>query len=106
MHQQDGDYNRDGTVDARDYDVWRGGFGSKTNPEADGNQDGVIDVADYVVWRARFSGVMFAAARPQDSSGTAPSDFAVPEASNSTAILVVIFAAAYRRRRFAKHKRS
>lgn len=52
-----GDYNRDGTVDARDFDVWRGNFGKSAVSRAsglvdgDGNGDGLIDAADFTVWR-------------------------------------------------------
>jgi hypothetical protein len=45
-----GDFNRDGHVDATDYDAWRAAFGS-TQPAADANHNGVVDAADYVVWR-------------------------------------------------------
>ena len=37
-----GDYNRDGTVDAADYVVWRSGLGT------------TYTQADYDVWRANF----------------------------------------------------
>ncbi len=46
-----GDYNGDGHVDASDYAVWRGAFGTN-NLSADGNRDGIVDSADYVIWRA------------------------------------------------------
>jgi hypothetical protein len=46
-----GDYNKDGTVDAADYTVWRTNFGLTSNLDADGNNNGVIDAADYVVWK-------------------------------------------------------
>jgi hypothetical protein len=48
-----GDYNGDQVVDAQDYNVWRGGFGSTVTPGtgADGSGNGVVDAADYVVWR-------------------------------------------------------
>ena len=45
-----GDYNGDGNVDAGDYAVWRGAFGT-TDAYADGNRDGQVDAADYVLWR-------------------------------------------------------
>ncbi|MCC7474500.1 MAG: S8 family serine peptidase [Pirellulales bacterium] len=51
-----GDYNRNGTVDQADYNVWRSTVGQAVAPYAgaDGNGDGVINQADYDVWRAHF----------------------------------------------------
>ena len=46
-----GDYDRDGDVDAADYNVWQADFGSTMNLAADGNKNSDIDAADYVVWR-------------------------------------------------------
>jgi len=46
-----GDYNGDGAVDALDYAVWRGEFGTTGDLASDGNLDGIIDAADYVIWR-------------------------------------------------------
>jgi hypothetical protein len=46
-----GDYNRNGTVDIADRQVWRAGFGSTSNLAADGNHDGRVDSVDYVIWR-------------------------------------------------------
>ena len=51
-----GDYNRNGTVDAADYIVWRNTLGtSRPNYSgADGNGNGVVDQDDHTVWRAHF----------------------------------------------------
>jgi hypothetical protein len=50
-----GDYNRDGTVDAGDYVVWRGQLGEKgRNMVADGNRNGEIDQGDFDVWKSNF----------------------------------------------------
>jgi hypothetical protein len=46
-----GDYNRDGAVDALDFDRWRANLGSETVAGPDGNQNGIVDAADYVLWR-------------------------------------------------------
>ena len=59
-----GDYNRDGTVDAADYVVWRNGLGT------------TYTQADYDVWRANFGQTI-------GSGGALPSadplSIAVPE---------------------------
>ena len=49
-----GDYNRDGAVDAADYTVWRDTLGSTTKLAADGNNDGSIDAGDFDIWKANF----------------------------------------------------
>lgn len=46
-----GDADRDGDVDAVDYELWRATFGSTTVLPADHNGNGVVDAADYAVWR-------------------------------------------------------
>ncbi|MEN1681165.1 MAG: dockerin type I domain-containing protein [Planctomycetota bacterium] len=48
----DGDYNRDGVVDASDYLVLKESFG-QTRPglPADGNNNGMIDAGDFTIWR-------------------------------------------------------
>lgn len=48
-----GDYNRDDTVDAQDYQFWKQHFGESTGPglQADGNLNGRVDLADYTIWR-------------------------------------------------------
>jgi hypothetical protein len=51
-----GDYNRNGVVDADDYAVWRKSVGQSvaTGTGADGNFDGLINQADYAVWKTHF----------------------------------------------------
>jgi hypothetical protein len=50
-----GDYNKNGTVDAADYSLWRKTYGSVgSNLAADGFPDGFIDEYDYDVWREAF----------------------------------------------------
>jgi autotransporter-associated beta strand protein len=48
-----GDYDRNGVVDATDFNAWRAAYGNTVSPgsSADGNNDGQINGADYVVWR-------------------------------------------------------
>lgn len=52
-----GDYNRDGAVDAADYAVWRDSLGQEVAGPgygADGDGDSVIGPGDLAVWRANF----------------------------------------------------
>jgi hypothetical protein len=48
-----GDFNRDGTVDAADYTVWRDRVGT-TFAAADANFDGQVTIADYNLWKSHF----------------------------------------------------
>ena len=69
-HASLGDYDGNGIVDANDYTVWKGAFGT-ANAAVDGNGDGVIDAADYILWRAHLGqmvGSGSAAAVPEPSS--------------------------------------
>ncbi len=66
-----GDYNRDLSVDAADYIVWRKSLGVlPVSSEADGNGDGVVDQGDYDVWRANFGNT---------TSGVASADVTLSE---------------------------
>src|SRR3954471_16274788 len=49
-----GDYNKNATVDAADYPLWRKTLGSTSNLAADGDANGTIEQADYAFWRSRF----------------------------------------------------
>jgi hypothetical protein len=72
-----GDYDRNGTVDATDYVLWRKTLGQSTGAfsGADGNGDGLIDQADYDFWRERFGkfyserGSAAGSAVPESSTG-------------------------------------
>lgn len=78
-----GDYNRDGSVDAADYTVWRDLLGTPTvSPfaSADGDGDGLIDQDDYQIWKNGFGAPALALL-----SGSAA---AVPE-SGSAALLLL-----------------
>jgi hypothetical protein len=66
-----GDADKDGDVDAADYDLWRAKFGSTTELSADHNQNGVVDAADYTIWRHNLGssiGAGNALAAPEPSS--------------------------------------
>jgi hypothetical protein len=56
-----GDFNGDGTVDARDFLVWQRAVGTAGSSPADGNHDGVVDKADLAVWRQQFGSAVAAA---------------------------------------------
>jgi hypothetical protein len=67
-----GDYNRDGTVDAADYTVWRDSLGQTGDLAADGNEDNSVDDDDYLLWRENFG-------RTEPGSGAGTSLTNVPE---------------------------
>jgi hypothetical protein len=54
-----GDFNKDGTVDAADYVLWRKTLnqtGTESNhPNADANHDFLVDADDYSAWAAHFN---------------------------------------------------
>ncbi len=50
-----GDYNNDGSVDARDYVVWRNNLGATSLPNEDATASpGIVDGADYLVWKNNY----------------------------------------------------
>ena len=56
-----GDFDHSGSVDMRDYLVWRHTLGQTVSSAfagADGNGDGVIDAGDYDIWRQNFGKVL------------------------------------------------
>jgi hypothetical protein len=56
-----GDYNRNDTVDATDYILWRKTLGTMGVPAysgADGDGDGMIDQDDFDVWKANFGNML------------------------------------------------
>jgi T5SS/PEP-CTERM-associated repeat protein len=59
----DGDYNRDGVVDAADYVIWRKLI-DQTGPglAADGDDDSTVDDGDYQIWRNNFGATIGAPA--------------------------------------------
>jgi len=51
----EGDFNRDGVVNAADYVAWRDALGSQGSAlAADGDRDGSVGIADYAVWKSNF----------------------------------------------------
>jgi hypothetical protein len=81
---QSGDYNRDGTVDAADYVLWKKIVGIPVPPgaAADGNGDGVIDVDDFNVFAWSFDNM--AATAP-----IAGSLIGVPEPASRLSLFLV-----------------
>jgi hypothetical protein len=85
-----GDYNRDGTITAADYEEWQHTFGqSGAQLRADGNGNGMVDAADYVMWRQHFSG----------AGGGALAAEGVPEPAGVVLVLFTVGAAGVRWRR-------
>ncbi|MEX2306101.1 MAG: hypothetical protein WD738_00815 [Pirellulales bacterium] len=54
----EGDYNKDGKVDAADYVIWRKTLGSTTDLAADGDGSLKIDVVDYMYWKRNFGNML------------------------------------------------
>lgn len=50
----DGDFDKDGAVDGRDFLLWQRQFGEENFPAADGSGDGVVDATDHLLWRDNF----------------------------------------------------
>jgi hypothetical protein len=69
-----GDFNRDGSVDAADYVVWRDMQGQTGDVAADANEDNIVDAKDYALWQSQFG-------RTGGPSGSGSGEFAVPEPS-------------------------
>ena len=79
-----GDYNRDGNVDAADYVVWRKTLGaSGAGMAADGNGNNQIDAGDLSVWRAHVGLAVTAA-----GAGSATLSATVPEPTGLVLLLI------------------
>jgi DNA-binding beta-propeller fold protein YncE len=76
-----GDYNRNGTVDAADYVVWRNTRGqSRSLPNESGLNIHSVDIEDYWFWQANFGRTI--------PTSDALSDRAVPEPSLTASIMI------------------
>ena len=82
-----GDYNRNGTVDAADYVLWRNTLGNVVAAfsGADGNGSGTIDPGDYSLWRGNFG----QSAGPGAGAGA---NAAVPEPTSLALLLLGMLA--------------
>jgi hypothetical protein len=89
-----GDYNRNGTVDAADYVVWRKMFGAMdTGLAADGNGDHRVDDADYAIWKSHFG------QPPGSAAGAAIPAASIPEPESVAVLVVASLCVAVRRER-------
>jgi hypothetical protein len=80
-----GDYNRDGTVNAADYAVWRDHLGQAftlTNENPAASTPAVVDAEDYNFWKSNFGQTL------GSGSGTTAT---VPE---PTTLMLLLYAAA------------
>ncbi len=92
----EGDYNRDGAVNAADYVVWRDQLGrEEANLIADGDRNGRVDAADYDVWRNHF-GQTRNGGGASTGIDTAPTG-AVPEPVSCVMLFIGILAMCSRR---------
>jgi hypothetical protein len=89
-----GDFNRDGTVDAGDYIVWRKSFGQTGNTAADANEDNIVDLDDFNLWRGHFGLAPFGA-------GADSPHVSAPEASSTLMLLLGAACGIFGRRRVA-----
>ena len=67
-----GDYDRNGIVEQRDYDVWVASFGSTIAVNADGNSNGIVDAADFTIWRDNLGGTQPTPSYPADEVFSLP----------------------------------
>jgi hypothetical protein len=79
-----GDYNRDGTVSAADYVVWRKAEGTTTQLPNDDGIGGSVGLAQYDLWRASFGNPGGAAA------SSPPNELSVPEPTALTMALLIV----------------
>jgi glycosidase len=80
---QTGDFDQDGDVDSRDYEILRESFGTA---RADANGDGTTDAGDYVAWRKFFDGELGSGSESIETQSQAP------EASSIALIAIAIVA--------------
>lgn len=65
-----GDYNRDGSVNDADYNIWKMQFGSAITPfsGADGSGNGLVDAADFTIWKDNYGATASTSAIIQSKS--------------------------------------
>ena len=84
-----GDFNRNGTVDAADYTIWRDSLGQVGNTAADANEDNIVDLDDYNLWKNNFGVTL---------SGSGSSATPVPEPAGIIVVVVTCLLATTMRR--------
>ncbi len=87
-----GDYDRNGTVDAEDYNIWKRDFGAANSP-ADANADGIVDASDFLIWRKNLGATL-----PGLTAGSGSSQSAVPEPASTVLALAAALALSFSRR--------
>jgi prepilin-type N-terminal cleavage/methylation domain-containing protein/prepilin-type processing-associated H-X9-DG protein len=86
-----GDYDRNGSVQVADYELWQQTLGSSASAgdAADGSRNGIVDAADYVLWRKVFI----------DSGGSGVGDVPEPATCSFSMISIVLLGAGGLRRK-------
>jgi len=86
----EGDYNEDGLVDAKDYNLWRDSLGN-AGPGllADGDGNGLVDASDYEIWRSNLGATtLFGSLSASNALLSAPVN--VPEPAAQVVLLAAI----------------
>lgn len=87
-----GDYNEDGLVDAKDYNVWRDSLGNTgLGLMADGDGNGLIDASDYEIWRSNLGATTLFGSLTAPAALTSPVN--VPEPSAQVVLLASVLLA-------------
>jgi cyclophilin family peptidyl-prolyl cis-trans isomerase len=96
----EGDYNRNGVIDAGDYVLWRKTRNTSVTAwsGADGNGDGLVNDADFAIWRSNLGAIGGGVHGAGAGSGLAVSN--VPEPSYGLLVLAagMFLGGLYRRR--------
>ena len=83
-----GDFDRSGTVDNDDYQLWRQQFGLAGPALADGNGDEMVDAADYTIWRNNLGSTNSSGSLSQPATAVAEPAAALPATLAMFAILL------------------
>ena len=89
-----GDYNRDGEINAADYTIWRktlGTTGLSPGFSADGNRDRSVTIADYEIWRSNFGESSFGNGVVSEAAA------AIPEPAGAMLLVIALALCSYGR---------